>query len=148
MTTPEPPRTTDPDRAEAPSDEGRPDRSAEPAPPSRDLMHVDADAFYVSVEQRRDPSLRGRAVVVGAGDRGVVLSASYEARAFGVRAAMPVARARTLCPDALFLPPDPEAYAVASAELMTALSAHAPRVEPLSPDEAVLDVTGCHRRHP
>jgi DNA polymerase-4 len=113
-------------------------------------MHVDADAFYVSVEQRRDPSLRGRPVVVGggAGDRGVVLSASYEARAFGVRAAMPLRRAAALCPDATFLPPDPEAYAAASRELMAALSAHAPRVQPLSPDEALLDVTGCERRHP
>jgi DNA polymerase-4 len=122
------------------------------SPPSaaRDLLLVDVDAFYASVERVKDPSLRGRPLVVGGGpgDRGVVLSASYEARACGVRAAMPLARAAALCPEATFVPPDPDAYAKASAEVMTILRTFSPRVEPASLDEAFLDVTGCQGNRP
>lgn len=110
---------------------------------------VDLDAFYVSVEQRRDPSLRGRCVVVGAppGSRGVVCSASYEARRFGVRSAMPSSRAAALCPGLVFVSPDFAAYERASAEVFEVFRAYAPRVTPVSLDEAFLEVTGCERVH-
>lgn len=108
---------------------------------------VDLDAFFVSVEQRRDPTLRGRRVVVGAppGSRGVVCSASYEARRFGVTSAMPSSRAASLCPGLVFVAPDFAAYERASAEVFEVFRAYAPRVEPVSLDEAYLEVTGCER---
>lgn len=100
------------------------------------------DAFYASVEQRDDPHLRGRPVIVAwKGNRSVVCAASYEARAFGVRSAMPAIRAERLCPDAVFIPPDFTRYRAASRGVREILQRHTDRIEPLSLDEAYLDVT-------
>jgi len=108
------------------------------------LAHVDCDAFYASVEKRDDPSLRDRPLIVGGpGPRGVVATCCYLARTDGVRSAMPMARARALCPDAVVIPPDMAKYARVAREIRALMQALTPLVEPLSIDEAFLDLAGC-----
>ena len=110
--------------------------------PTRKIIHVDMDAFYASVEELDNPELRGKAIAVGGGgDRGVVSAASYEARKFGVRSAMAGALARKLCPELIFVPPNFERYKEISAQIHAVFNEYTDLIEPLSLDEAYLDVT-------
>ncbi|WP_375431650.1 DNA polymerase IV [uncultured Friedmanniella sp.] len=121
-------------------------RSAQRAEPPV-IMHVDMDAFYASVELRQRPELRGRPVIVGGSHRGVVLSATYEARALGVRSGMSSGQARRLAPGAVFLPPDFDSYAAVSRSIVAVFAAVSAAVESASIDEAFLDLTGSRRMY-
>src|SRR5579863_4268338 len=117
--------------------------------PTPQILHVDMDAFFVSVEELEDPSLKGKAVVVGADPdgRGVVAAASYEARKFGVHSAQPIQQAKKLCPHAIFLRGHYEKYREYSEKIRAIFGEFTPVVEKVSIDEAYLDLTGCERLH-
>jgi DNA polymerase-4 len=110
------------------------------------ILHIDMDAFYASVEQLDDPRLKNKCVIVGGtSNRGVVSAASYEARQFGVRSAMPIYQAKQKCPHGIFVPPRMDRYQAVSKKIMAVLRDFSPLVEPVSIDEAYVDVTGCQR---
>ena len=112
---------------------------------SASILHVDMDAFFASIAERDNPELKGKAVVIGMGVRGVVSAANYEARKFGIHSAMPVSRARRLAPHAIFLPVDMARYQEVSSHVMEIFDSFTPWVEPVSVDEAFLDVSGVQR---
>jgi DNA polymerase-4 len=114
---------------------------------ARLILHLDMDAFYASVEQRDNPALRGKPVIVGGGVRGVVTTASYEARPFGVRSAMPMTQALRLCPQAIVIKPRMHVYSEESRAIRAIMDRYTPDVEPLSIDEAFLDCTGTQHLH-
>jgi DNA polymerase IV len=126
---------------------GSPRLAAHPELTTLGIAHLDCDAFYASVEKRDNPELRDKAVIVGGGHRGVVMAACYVARIYGVRSAMPMYRARQLCPAAVVVPPDMEKYQAVGRRVRHLMLAVTPLVEPLSIDEAFLDLTGTERVH-
>lgn len=111
------------------------------------ILHVDADAFFASVEQALHPELKSRAAIVGGGERGVVSAASYEARRFGVHSTMPIVQARKLCPQAVFLDPNFQAYSEFSRRMFSIMRKYSPLVEATSVDEGYADLTGTLRLH-
>ena len=111
------------------------------------VAHIDCDAFYATVEKRDDPSLRDRPLIIGGGKRGVVSTACYIARTYGVRSAMPMFKALEACPDAVVLPPNMAKYAAVGREVRTMMLELTPLVEPMSIDEAFLDLAGTERLH-
>ena len=111
------------------------------------IAHIDCDAFYASIEKRDNPQLQDRPVIVGGGRRGVVSTCCYIARTFGVRSAMPMYQALKLCPDASVVPPDMAKYAAVGRQIRSLMQTLTPLVEPVSIDEAFLDLTGCERVH-
>ena len=138
----------DPGGARAAARDGTAHHRKVTRPTARTILHVDLDAFFAAVEQRDRPELRGKAVIVGGGgpnDRGVVSTASYEARVFGVHSAMPLRQAGRLCPHGIFVPVDGAKYQAVSRQVMAVLRRFTPSVEPVSIDEAFLDVTASRR---
>ena len=119
--------------------------TTEDKPTQATILHVDMDAFFASVAERDNPELKGKAVVIGMGTRGVVSAANYEARKFGIHSAMPVGQARRLAPHAIFLPVDMARYQEVSGHIMEIFESFTPNVEPVSVDEAFLDVTGAKK---
>src|SRR4051812_46981662 len=111
------------------------------------IAHIDCDAFYASVEKRDDPTLADQPVIVGGGRRGVVAACCYVARLYGVRSAMPMFKALALCPHAIVLPPDMKKYQAVGREVRAMMLALTPLVQPISIDEAFLDLTGTERLH-
>ena len=126
---------------------GSPRIAAHPELPALAIAHVDCDAFYATIEKRDDPSLAGRPVIIGGGRRGVVSTACYIARMSGVRSAMPMFRARALCPDAVVVRPNMEKYVAVGRQVRRLMEALTPLVEPISIDEAFLDLSGTERVH-